>query len=80
MIRLFGTVPSFGHHLTSVLWHALNVVLAVAPNNAEAQLGMGVLLIQKGDRVGGIAKLRRALELDPKIPGLGEKIRQLEEK
>jgi Flp pilus assembly protein TadD len=54
------------------------LVLVAAPDDAEAHAALGSLLIRAGDRAGGIAEWRRALELDPNLPGLREQLRQQE--
>ena len=51
-------------------------VADLAPADSGAHVALGFLLIHGGDRVGGIAQWRRALEIDPNIPGLRERIAQ----
>jgi Flp pilus assembly protein TadD len=51
-------------------------VAGLAPSNSDAHVALGFLLIHEGDRNGGIAEWRRALEIDPNIPGLREKLAQ----
>jgi tetratricopeptide (TPR) repeat protein len=48
------------------------VVLTVMPDDVEALVGLGAVLIGGGDRAGGLAAWRRAFELDPDYPGLRE--------
>jgi Flp pilus assembly protein TadD len=50
------------------------LVLAVAPDDTEAHVGLGYLLLRTGDRVRGLAEWRRALELAPNYPGLREQL------
>jgi tetratricopeptide (TPR) repeat protein len=55
-----------------------DLVLAVAPDDAEAHAALGQLLILTGNRAAGLAEWRRALELDPNLPGLREQLMQQE--
>ena len=55
-----------------------DLVLAVAPDDAVAHAALGYLLIRTGDRAAGLAEWRRALALDPHLPGLREQLRQQE--
>ncbi|MEN6334421.1 MAG: tetratricopeptide repeat protein [Phycisphaerales bacterium] len=50
--------------------------LEVVPGSARLHGNLGLLLIQRGDRQGGTAEVRKALELDPASP----EIRRLAEK
>jgi Flp pilus assembly protein TadD len=50
------------------------LVLTVMPDDAEAHVALGALLIRTGDRAAGLAEWRRALELDPNFPGLREQM------
>jgi Flp pilus assembly protein TadD len=52
------------------------LVLEAAPDDAGAHAALGSLLIRTGDRAGGLAEWRRAFELDPKLPGLRERLEQ----
>src|SRR6185312_2334115 len=54
-------------------------VIALAPGDAGAHAALGYLLVHAGDRAGGAAEWRRALELQPDFPGLRERLRQLGE-
>lgn len=54
-------------------------VLALSPSDARAHAALGYLLIYRGEREGGAAEWRRALELDPAFPGLREQLRRLQE-
>ncbi len=49
-------------------------VIALAPSDAVAHGALGYLLIYTGDRAGGLAEWRRALELNPNLPGLREQL------
>ena len=53
-------------------------VIALAPEDSRAHAGLGYMLILTGDREGGIASWKRALEIDPDFPGLRERLRQQE--
>ncbi len=53
-------------------------VVKLAPADSGAHIALGFLLIQAGDRAGGIAQWRRALELNPNIPGLRDRLLQEE--
>jgi len=50
--------------------HALDVI----PNDSGVHAALGYMLILDGDRAAGLAEWRRALELDPKFPGLRERL------
>ena len=50
------------------------LVLTVMPDDAEAHAALGYLLIRTGDRAAGLAEWRRALQLDPNLPGLREQM------
>ncbi len=52
------------------------IILAAAPNDAEAHVVLGYIQIRTGDRAGGLARWKRALEIDPNYPGLREQMRQ----
>lgn len=52
------------------------LILATAPNDAEAHVVVGYIQIRTGDRAGGLARWRHALELAPDYPGLREQIRK----
>ncbi|HEX3730172.1 MAG TPA: hypothetical protein VHV47_10230, partial [Opitutaceae bacterium] len=54
-------------------------VTALAPADARAHAALGYLLVHAGDRPGGAAEWRRALELQPDFPGLSGRLRQLGE-
>ena len=47
------------------------------PNDAEAHVGLGFVLIQTGHRAEGVAEWQRALELAPNYPGLRDQLRQV---
>jgi protein O-mannosyl-transferase len=51
-------------------------VAELAPADSDAHVALGFLLMHEGDRAGGIAEWRRALEIDPNIPGLRERLTQ----
>ena len=51
-------------------------VIELAPTYIDAHVALGFLLIQAGDRTGGMAEWRRALELNPNIPKLRERLQQ----
>ena len=51
-------------------------VVALDPSDGQAHAALGYLLVSSGDRSGGILEWRRALELNPDIPGLREQIRK----
>ncbi len=53
-------------------------VVALAPSDINAHVALGFLLVHEGDRVGGIAQWRRALELDPKLIELRNRLIQEE--
>jgi protein O-GlcNAc transferase len=53
-------------------------VVELDPADSRAHAALGYLLIHAGDRAGGIAEWRRALELNPNIPGLRDRLRQEE--
>jgi tetratricopeptide (TPR) repeat protein len=55
-----------------------DIVLAVAPDDAAAHTELGQLLLLTGDRAAALAEWRRALDLDPNIPGLREQLMQQE--
>jgi protein O-mannosyl-transferase len=52
-------------------------VVAIDPSNGRAHAALGYQLVYVGNRSGGIAEWRRALELDPDFPGLREQLRQM---
>lgn len=54
-------------------------LIEVAPNDGGAHAGLGYMLYLSGDRDGGIASWKRALEIDPDFPGLRERLRRLEQ-
>ena len=54
------------------------VLVDALPDDAEAHVGLGFVLIQTGHRPEGTAEWRRALALDPRYPGLSEQIQRLE--
>ena len=51
-------------------------VIALVPTDSNAHVALGFLLLQAGDRTGGLAEWRRALELNPNLPGLRERLEQ----
>ncbi|HEY5551762.1 MAG TPA: tetratricopeptide repeat protein, partial [Opitutaceae bacterium] len=53
-------------------------VVALAPNDSHGHAALGYMLILTGDREGGRAAWKRALELDPGFPGLRERLQRLE--
>lgn len=53
-------------------------VVALEPDNAKAHASLGYFLLVTGDRAGGLAEWRRALQLDPNLPGLRERLDQAE--
>lgn len=53
-------------------------VVALEPENANAHASLGYFLLVTGDRAGGLAEWRRALQLDPNLPGLRERLDQAE--
>lgn len=55
-------------------------LIELAPNDSRAHAGLGYMLVLTGDREGGRAEWKRALEIDPEFPGLRERLRQLEER
>jgi tetratricopeptide (TPR) repeat protein len=81
--------PNLGEHTLQIAQTALqhrdaatalflcNLVIAVTPDDAAAHVVLGAVLIQTGDRPGGLAEWRRALELNPDYPGLREQVRKL---
>ncbi|MGH7996288.1 MAG: tetratricopeptide repeat protein [Opitutaceae bacterium] len=54
-------------------------VVALDPSDSRAHAALGYLLIHSGDRSGGLAQWRRALQIDPDFPGLRERLRQWEQ-
>jgi len=52
-------------------------VVILDPSDSRAHAALGYLLVYAGDRKGGIAQWRRALELNPDFPGLREQLRQM---
>lgn len=50
----------------------------LAPSDGQARVLLGYLLIGAGQRADGIAEWRRALQLDPHLPGLRERLQQVE--
>ncbi len=53
-------------------------VVALAPGDVPAHTALGFLLIATGDRAGGLAEWRRALELNPNLPKLRDRLQQEE--
>jgi Flp pilus assembly protein TadD len=53
-------------------------VVELDPADSRAHAALGYLLIHAGDHAGGIAEWRRALELNPNIPGLRDRLQQEE--
>ena len=53
-------------------------VVELVPADGAAHAALGYMLIVTGDRAAGLAEWRRALELDPNIPGLRERLMQQE--
>lgn len=54
-------------------------VVELAPDDARAHAAYGYMLLLTGDRAAGLLAWRRALELDPALPGLRERLRQQEQ-
>lgn len=50
----------------------------LAPSDAQAHVLLGYLLNSSGERTEGIAEWKRALQLDPHLPGLHERLKQVE--
>jgi Flp pilus assembly protein TadD len=53
-------------------------VVELAPTDSGAHIALGFLLLQAGDRIGGLAEWRRALELNPNLPDLRKRLRREE--
>jgi tetratricopeptide (TPR) repeat protein len=53
-------------------------VVELDPADSRAHAALGYLLIHAGDHAGGVAEWRRALELNPNIPGLRDRLQQEE--
>jgi Flp pilus assembly protein TadD len=52
-------------------------VLALDPYDSRAHAALGYLLVHAGDRDGGVAEWRRALELKPDFPGLRQELQRM---
>jgi tetratricopeptide (TPR) repeat protein len=55
---------------TELAYRARDALAATAPDSARMRQLMAQHLIHQGDLGGGIAQYRRALEIDPKLPGV----------
>jgi Flp pilus assembly protein TadD len=54
-------------------------MITLAPSDSRAHAALGYLLIHGGDRRGGMEQWRRALELEPALPELRERLRRMGE-
>ena len=76
-----------GWHIRAGLEHAadddtaalvsLQKVILLNPRHFAALNRLGDMLQEYGDKAGALKLYRRALEVDPQLPGVGQKIREL---